>query len=244
MKKIAIFTEGQTELVFVRELLLRLADPSKLSIECLELLANNYHGVPYKYSSPTPEYHFLIVDVHGDEGVLSSIGDRAKQLVETGKYDKIIGLRDMYSGIYKELSPGVISNDVTQKVIDKTNIAINEIPYRDRITLHFAIMETEAWFLGMYNVFQKCDRRLTTHHIMEKLGIDLVNTDPQTEFYHPADQINEIFELCTHGYRKRKGDTNLICTRMDSKDFENAVENNRCNSFNTFLQEIQICCQD
>ena len=101
MRRVAIFTEGQTELIFVREFLFRLVDPSKLSLECYELLAHNLSYVPFPYSSPSPEVHFLIIDAHGDKGVLSAIREREKKLIDSG-FAKIIGLRDMYCRAYAE----------------------------------------------------------------------------------------------------------------------------------------------
>jgi len=90
MKRIAIFTEGQTELIFIREFLFRIVDPSKLRIECFELLAHTLSSVPFSYSSPAPEVYFLIIDAHGDDGVLSAIREREKQLIEKGRYERII----------------------------------------------------------------------------------------------------------------------------------------------------------
>ena len=96
MKRIAIFAEGQTELIFIRNLLLKVVDPSKLSFECFELISHKPCTVPYQYPNQSAEIHFLILNVRGDEAVLSSIREREKDLVERGGYDRIIGLRDMY----------------------------------------------------------------------------------------------------------------------------------------------------
>ena len=106
MRKVAVFTEGQSELVFVRHLLLRVADPSKLSFECHELLAGRLSPVPYRYCGANPEVHFMIVNVHCDEGVLSSIRQREKGLIEKSGYEGILGLRDMYSAAYTRRSGG------------------------------------------------------------------------------------------------------------------------------------------
>lgn len=238
MKKVAIFTEGQTELIFVRELLLRLIDPSKMRLECMELLAYRLTPVPYLHFCPNPELYFLIINVHGDEAVLSSIRDREKRLVEEGRYEKILGLRDMYSDAYKRLSPSAINDNVSKQLIQSHNSTIQNMTYSNRIKLHFAIMEIEAWFLAMYNIFQKIDSRLTIDNIQEKLGIDLKNIDPQTEFFRPCNQVNDIFVLCERQYSKKRGDCELICTRMELVDFDNARENGRCKNFDAFYQEV------
>jgi len=239
MKKVAIFTEGKTELIFVRELLLRLIDPSKTSLECMELLAYKLTPVPYRHYCPNPELYFLIINVHGDEAVISYIRDREKSLVEESGYEKILGLRDMYCDDYRRLSPSGINESVSKQLIQSRNSTIQNMNYPNRIKLHFAIMEIEAWFLAMYNIFQKIDSRLTNDFIQQELGIDLKNIDPQTEFFKPSEQVNDIFLLCERRYDKKIGDCELICSRMELVDFDNAKENGRCENFDAFYQEIR-----
>jgi len=239
MKKVAIFTEGQTELIFVRELLLRLIDPSKMRLECMELLADRMTPVPYPHICPNPELYFLIVNVRGDEAVISNIREQEKSLVEKSGYEKILGLRDLYCDDYRRLSPSGINESVSKQLIQSRNSTIQNMNYPNRIKLHFAIMEIEAWFLAMYNIFQKIDSRLTNDFIQEKLGIDLKNIDPQTEFFKPSEQVNDIFLLCERRYDKKIGDCELICSRMELVDFDNAKENGRCKNFDAFYQEIR-----
>ncbi|HEX9976776.1 MAG TPA: hypothetical protein VGA82_05950, partial [Dehalococcoidales bacterium] len=217
----------------------RLIDASKLSLECWELLSHKLSRVPYMYSSPNPEIHFMIINVHGDEGVLSSIKEREKNLIEKSGFDKIIGLRDMYSDAYCKLSPSVISESVSREFMQGYYSTIQQMTYRDRITLYFAVMETEAWFLAMYNIFQKIDGRLTINYIQRNLGIDLKSIDPQKEFYRPTEQVQEIFSLCGRRYNKKESDVESITSKMEPADFDNARENNRCSCFDDFYQEIR-----
>lgn len=238
MKRIAIFAEGHTELIFIRNLLLRVVDPSKLSFECCELISENMSHVPYRQSSLNPETHFLIVTVGGDEKVVSAIRDREKDLVERGGYDRIIGLRDMYCDAYTKRSPGRIDDQISNLMIQRQSQTIRNMRHSDIIKLFFAIMEIEAWFLGMYDLFRKNESVLTVGYIKEKLGIDLMTTDPQKEFYRPSDQVNSIFQLCGRDYKKRQDEVESICSRMDSSDFEAARENGRCSCFNDFYEEL------
>lgn len=240
MRKVAIFAEGQTELIFVREFLLRLIDPSKLSLECYELLAHNkLSSVPFSYSSPSPEVHFMIIDTHGDEGVLSSISEREKNLIEKGGYEKIIGLRDMYSKAYRKLSPGIINDNVSSQFVQSHNSTIQKMTYHDRIKLYFAIMEIEAWFLAMYDIFQRIDSLLTVEYIEEKLRFNLREVDPQKEFYRPSNQVRDVFLLGERQYDKKKSEIENITSRMVLGDFDNAKENNRCSCFDAFYQEMR-----
>lgn len=240
-KRIAVFAEGQTELIFIRDLLLRVLDPSRLSFECCELLAHNLCPVPYEYPNPSADIHFMIINVHGDEGVLSSIKEREKNLIEKRGYDRIIGIRDMYSEAYVNLSPNIIDEVVSNQFIVNHNRTIDNMTYSDRIKLYFAIMEVEAWFLGMYNLFGKIDPMLTLAHIKKNLNIDLQTVDPQREFYKPSEQVHSILELSGRAYRKKEDEIECICSRMTIEDFDDARENGRCKCFDGFYQEVVNC---
>ena len=110
--------------------------------------------------------------------------------------------------------------------------------YHDKIRLYFAIMEIEAWFLGMYNIFQRIDQVLTVQYIKQNLGIDLISVDPQKAFYKPTKQIQQIFRLCGRDYSKKESDIECVCSVMQLADFGDVRENNRCSCFNNFYREI------
>jgi hypothetical protein len=159
MKKIAIFVEGQTELIVVREHLLRWFNYSDIEIECRTLFVDSkFHKVPYDVPSPTPQYHFQIINVGSDSLVLSRILKREALMWHAG-YDKIIGLRDMYSQEYRERS-SVIDARVNADFINAHRQTIDAKAQKPaQIVVQFAIMETEAWFLGLTQIFEKLDVR-------------------------------------------------------------------------------------
>ena len=144
----------------------------------------------------------------------------------------------MYCDEYVKRSPEDINNQVSNLIIERCNQTIRNLTHPDRIKLFFAIMEIEAWFLGMYNLFKKINSVLTVQYIEQKLGIDLTTTDPQKQFYRPSDQVNDIFLLCRGEYKKKHGEIENICSNMDYADFDTARENNRCSCFDDFFQEI------
>ena len=182
--------------------------------------------------------HFMIINVHGDEGVISSIKDRERSLIEKSGYEKIIGLRDMYSEVYKKLSPGAINDDISNQFIQSHNSTIQKMTYQDRIKLYFAIMEIEAWFLAMYNIFQRIGSVLTVEYIEEKLGFDLRRIDPQEEFFKPSNQVRDVLLLSGLQYDKKESDIENITSKMELVDFDNAKENGRCERFNSFYQDM------
>lgn len=238
MIKIAIFTEGQTELIFVRSLLERVIDCGRLSFVCIKLHGDKEESVPYSYRSPNPKVHFLILNVQNDARVLSAIKMKEKNLFKKG-YHRIIGLRDMYSKYYRNHSPKVINENLNNEIICATMKTINTMSNPGKIKFYFAIMEVEAWFLSMYNLFCKINDMLSTDYLKTKLKIDLKAIDPQKEFYKPSDMINEIFSLIGLEYDKSKSDSEKICSKMEVKDFDSATENDRCSTFKDFFGEIR-----
>jgi len=237
MQKIAIFVEGQGELIFIRNILYHLIDPAQLSFECFKLHANSQQEVPYEYKNPNAKVHFQIINVGNDERVLDAIKEREKRLLSKG-FTKIIGLRDMYSKAYRRKSKNVIDDEVTRQFIEGVTTAIAEMNNPDKIRFHFAIMELEAWWLSMYNWFAKINDLLTVSFIEENLGYNLSEIDPEKAFFHPALEIDKIFKLVGAGYKKPFDDVESITSRMDASDISDATNNNRCHCFKNFCDDL------
>lgn len=238
MVKIAIFTEGQSELIFVRELLLQTFDASQLSFDCYRLQAGREHSVGYKYSSTDPLIYFLILNVQSDEGVLSTIKERETRLWSKG-YHRIIGLRDLYSREYHQLAGAAVEETMIQQFKDSFQNTVNSMNKPSDIAFHFAIMELEAWYLSMYNLFLKIHKSLSLQHIEDKLDICLRTIDPQKAFYRPSQTLSKILELAGIDYDKSQDVSEMICRKMNKTDFSNAIENGRCEAFRKFYREIE-----
>lgn len=236
MKKIAVFVEGQGEQVFVRNLLFQLIEPSKFSFDCIRLRAGNLEQAPYSFANPNAEVYFEIINVEGDRQVLKIIRKREERLFEKG-FTKIIGLRDMYSEQYKKNSTS-INDEVTQKFIERANKVIATMSQPDRISLHFAIMELEAWWLSMYNLWRKIDSRLTPSFIEDNLGYNLALVNPQTEFFHPEVEVARVLKLANSSYDKQFKEVEGITSKIEPTDIREATENNRCDRFHIFCADL------
>lgn len=236
MKKIAIFTEGMTELVFVRQFLLQSINAQRLSFRCIELVGRCELDFPYFFDSPTADLFFLLVNVGNDNRVLSEIRERQDNLVMKG-YCTIVGLRDMYSAEYRKRSLG-IDDDVTSAFIDGHRATVASMSQAEHIRFHFAIMEIEAWLLSMYDLFGKLHHDLTIEFIEQNLGINVRTVDPETEFFHPTAQINNILGLVGMRYEKSADQAESIFGVMDDSDILCATEAERCNSLEMFANDI------
>ena len=98
MKKLALFVEGQTEQIFVEQLLQYIAGDHGINIEKRRGFGGRDQGRSFiTLSSPDGEapFYILLVDSSNDGRVLSDIREEYEGLARQG-YDKIIGLRDIY----------------------------------------------------------------------------------------------------------------------------------------------------
>lgn len=237
MKKIAIFTEGQSELIFTRNLLFKIFNYQYLSIDCFKLHSSSENRV-FSQSNPNAAYHFQIVDVGNDSKVISYIREQFNYLVSRN-FEMVIGLKDLYSKAYRKRSK-VVDEETNRLFINKQTEVLRSIPnHSNRIRLFFQIMEFEAWLLSMPNLLEKVDDELTVEFIDENLGFNLNDIVPQNEFLHPANQFKEIMSLAGISYKKTKAQLESIVSKIDDEDINDALENGKCPAFSSYYSELQ-----
>lgn len=238
MRKTAIFVEGQTELIFVREYLLRFFAYQNIDLECRTLFSDGkFESAEYDFPNKEAEFHFQIINVGGDTAVLSRMLKREMYLYQAG-YEKIIGLRDMFTEEYLKKS-ATVDPKLNTKFIEASQNAIQRVAAQPKkITLCFATMETEAWVLGMFELFERMDEKLTPEFIHENLEFNLKETDPENYFFQPSKNLDEIFQLIGKAYGKKKGDVEAIANISQKEDFENLLKKSVCSTFNRFHEAI------
>lgn len=230
-RKVAVFVEGQTELVFVREMLLKWYSYSQIGIACIALHGGKEIPVEYDFGDSDQDYFFQIINVGNDNSVLSNMLKRAKSLMACG-FCAIIGLRDMFCDQYHKLSQRTIKDDINNRFYNAACDEIKQYDFADRLILCFAIMEVEAWILGM----SQC--------IHEKLNVSDFSRvfdescDPEVTIYHPANVINDIFGLVGKSYDKHNTDVNSIVSFLEKKDFQDLYKSGKCESFRLFLDAL------
>jgi Domain of unknown function (DUF4276) len=238
MKKIVVFVEGNTELIFVREYLRKSFEFQDIEIECRKRQYGRFDEVPFSMPNPNAKYHFRIINVGGDKNVLDDIIEDEIKLRNIG-YEKIIGLRDMFSEEYKKKvkQPMRIDNDEIQKFIMSANKRIErDTKFPQNIKLHFAIMEIEAWFLGISNLWQR--KGLSSQAIKEKIKVDLSTIDPETTFVHPTEIIKSILKTINESYDKHAGQVESLVGKITKQDFEDLQNSQKCNSFKKFALNL------
>ena len=238
-RKVAVFVEGQTELVFVREFLSKwyCYDANVIGFDCYTLLKSEFQDVAYTYGSVDSENYYMLVNVGNDCSVLSKIRERIQQLDGLG-YQLVIGLRDMYSAQYiKDANGRKINYSVTQLHINTVREQIELIPEGDMIDFHFAIMEVEAWLLGMSRFLQSIGPQLTHEYVLQHTNINL-SEDPETSLFHPAAELGKIYGLVGRTYDKHEADIASIMDNLQVDDFINLIQSGNCQTFNAFAESL------
>ena len=241
-RRLAVFVEGQTELIFVREFLKQwyYYDIERIGFDCYNLHANQFCDAEYNYGNGNSENYFMIVNVGNDNSVLSMILKRA-QYLKNKDYQLVIGLRDMYSDQYITDAKGHrIDDHVSNRHKESVRNALSDDPNRDFIDFHFAIMEIEAWFLGMYGFLCQVDNRLTDKFIMDSIGLNL-DDDPEKTVFHPALELGKIYSLVGKKYDKHRSDISSIMASLSHDDYMGLIQSGKCSTFKDFAESLVGC---
>ena len=228
VRKVALFVEGLAEQVFVRDFLIKWYDwdSTKVGLTCYKLHAGNEHDAPYPYGTVDSENYFQIFNVGNDNSVLSVMLDRADRLHHAG-YSLVVGLRDMFSKIYHQKTfqknnERVIDPEINKRFIQSVKDEIEASSKPLELQMHFAIMEVEAWLLGMSGFIEL---------------LSDVN-DPETEIYHPAEKLDELMESMGLSYDKHSKDIESIIGNLNKEDYLALYESGRCQSFRKFVDAL------
>ena len=239
MKKVAIFVEGHSELIFVREYLLKKFEYQNIDLECRTLFSDNkLLNTDYDVPNTNATHHFQIINVGSDSTVITRILKREHLLWNAG-YERIVGLRDMYSDEYKEAmgQPREIKPFINQKFINGFNQTLKKKAIKpNNIHFCFAIMELEAWLLGIPKLWK--NKGINSAIILEKLNIDFFNIDPEIAFLHPTEVIKSILALIGEQYDKHGHEVNSFLSYIQKEDFEDLENSQKCNSFKCFAKAI------
>jgi len=211
MKKLAIFVEGLTEQILVRQMLQTVLDRNKIAIQTVKITGG--HNVRMSFTvmraahvDRLTDFYVLIYDCGGETNVKGYLMAHREKLVSNG-YTTIMGLRDVY--------PNFVKEDIT-KLFKGLNYKLPQKKARTHIYL--AIMETEAWFLGEYKHLRKVSRKLTPEYIEKHLGFNPREGNMEEREY-PSGDMKAAFQLAGHDYTKKRDRLNAVVRKLDFNFF-------------------------
>jgi len=195
MNKMAIFVEGYTEVVFVDQLIEKIANDNAVRIEWR--LISGGASCPrtsrqIKAAQPdTGQEHFVVVfDCGGDDAVKTRMLKEYPHLANAG-YSKIVCIRDVYPKFSHAEIPTLRA--LLPRQVKTKPIVVDFV---------LSIMELEAWFLAEHTHFAKIDPAITREAILSALKFDPEKDDLQTR-PTPADDLQKCYALGGKTYEKK-----------------------------------------
>ena len=207
IKKLAIFVEGKTELIFVEKLVEEMAGIYNVEIQKRVLQGQNRCPFIEEFNDLDSQYKIRIYNSCNDAKVLSDIKENYQALLSKDFFT-IIGLRDLYPIAYDKKER--IQNGLTTLLVNEN------LNYTKMI---LAVMEIETWFLAELNHYEKIHKDLT----LKKINNELINLENivnfEKEIIHPADTLNNIYQLVTNRHWTKS--EKQIRRTVEAIDYEN-----------------------
>ena len=226
MKKIAFFVEGQTEQIFIDQLIRNTFSYNKIDIEELQFFGKEdnrrIRTIRSVSSDTSSEYFIRVYDCHGgneNSTVKSDIREQFMKLLGES-FTFIIGLRDVYP----------LSD--TDKL--KSMMIIN-LPDDSKlpIKIFFAVREIEAWFIAEEKHYALIDDLLTISYVNQIVGFDITTLSTET-IHHPSLTLKTIYQSVGKDYNKKKWEIERTVHCLDYENLYIAVRD-RNNSLNELL---------
>ena len=208
MRRLAIFVEGYTELLFVDRLIQEIAEKSKIAIQHRKIrgggkksgLSKRIVELQTPVTSSQQSLYFLIVDCGGESLVAQRIREEHESLTSSG-YEKILGLRDVF--------PTFSHADIPKL---KQGLRYGVKTSLTPVQFILSVMELEAWFLAEHNHFLQIDPMLTAEMIRSHLGFDPAADDMTTRLT-PARDLVSAYNIASKIYTK--GDAKITVDKLD-----------------------------
>jgi len=230
MKKLAIFVEGLTEQILVRQMLQAVLDRNKIAIQTVKITGGQNVRMSFTvmraaHVDNLTDYYVLVYDCGGETNVKSYLLARRNKLIANG-YTMILGLRDAYPNFGREDVPELLRG-LNHKLPQK----------KARTHIYLAVMETEAWFLGEYKHLKKVSKRLTPGFVEKHLGFN-PRTENMEEREHPSYDMKNAYQLAGHDYTKKRDRLNAVVRKLDFKYFTHGLAE-KMSSLGAFVSGLE-----
>ncbi len=196
MKRIEIFVEGISDLIFVRDLLQKIHnyDVSKLYIHCSSLNTSTNLKDLWPLGNPEADCHIEITDTGSYTKFLSAITNR-KERLSKNNVSLVLGLRDIDSQEYENFKKVSTRDDAIKKVEEGVLKGLSQVTFSMEVKIFYALTELEAWFLALPKIWPQINSKLTLNFIKTRLNLDLENIDPEVALEKPSEDLKNILAL-------------------------------------------------
>lgn len=231
MQKIAVFTEGLTEQLFVAEVIRFLAEARNFHIVKKRLWGGRRFPTieiavdANEQDDIDSDFYFLLLDCSSEDKVVSAIRERYEGLTANG-FTTIIGVRD--------LAPS-FRRDQLERLFEASMKSLQREPVDPLLVV--AVMEMEAWFIAEATHFAKVDPSLTRQCILDKLNID-IEADAE-EIERPSHALPKIYDLAGVSYDKTRADLDRTIAALDLKQYNDQAAFLRAKSVQPLFDRLR-----
>lgn len=225
MRKVAVYVEGMTELVFVYHTILThySSDWTAFYLDFVSASPSERIHLQHPYGDENANNQFLIYNCGSDEGVIPTMIERFPSHIAQG-FDCVIGLRDVhgtrYFDIYKAGHEKIEWPKVNALMQDlETTVASADSS--GKMSIRFSIMEIEAWLLAMPELLMDA----FTSFPYDKIA----SIDPEIAFVHPFKELKDLVP-----YDKHFGIVEHIFSHLTPNYLDALLKSGKCASFTRF----------
>lgn len=193
MLKVAVFTEGQAEQLFICEAIRQLSGNTRYFVRSFRKNGSGDRLIKIDIGIQGQEndhdIYFQVLNCGSDAQVLSTIREEHDSLVVAG-FTHIFGLRDLFP--------------IARDKLDKLKDSIERLKPTSNASVDIlvAIMEIEAWFIAEYDHFSGINQILTPDFIRISGGIDVTRSSEDVN--HPFEALHAIYSLAGDRYEKSR----------------------------------------
>lgn len=191
MKRIALFTEGESDMIFASYLIKTIFECKGIQIKYINYKSDENFQRDVKSQEIFEEVgiEFEIWNLGNDKRVVDKLAENAPKMIRD-QYDSVYGLRDLYSEEYDRQSDGKIVEEISQKTISLARSAIEKTEYEGKVKLYYSVMELEAWYLELYQCLERAG--CNPEKLNEVFGKEASTNNPE-QIYHPKKILKKIF---------------------------------------------------
>jgi len=203
-RKLAIFVEGQTEKIFLENLIGEIAGVKNISFRRTVVTGNTLTILRQESEppeNPASPYLVLLADCQNDERVKTVVLYQRPYL-ERANFSLILGLRDLH--------PNPLSS--LQRITSKLKYGVPTSGVATHILL--AVAEIEAWFLQDQNHYRQIDPALDSTTFKARFGFDPA-TESAESVQEPAALLHKIYGSVGKAYRKDRKRVERTVSALD-----------------------------
>ena len=229
MKKVAVYVEGMTELVFVYYCIQAHynSDWTAFHLDYVSANPSDKINIPNNFGDENAENYFLLYNCGSDESVIPTMKDRLNNHIKQG-FTAVIGLQDIYGKRYFDeyrAQHHMIEWPKVNEMITDLESTVVQLDPSETMKICFSIMEIEAWMLAMPTLLYEAFPNRSFEEISQK--------NPETEYLHPYSILNSISD-----YSKNFTDVVGLCSRIRQEHILGIIESKKCSSFVRFYNYL------